>query len=176
MACFQVKLAGSWKDFAHDDDSLLKIAFKCGHPKVWCNNRNQQYEYDFETMLQKNLTTGKIRSIRPPHRAHAPNLSEPVPPVAVIEVPPGCAGTEIVMPHPTVSGEFISVFAPVGAKDYQKMLVPVDTTVPEDELAVPVEARPTKVNCSASRRSPAFLAPCCCVLQAGVTERAPKAC
>jgi hypothetical protein len=75
-----------------------------------------------------------------------------VPPVVVIEVPPGCAGTEIVVPHPTVPSEFISVFAPLGAKDYQKMLVPVDSMAPEDELAVPVEAPPTKVHCSAPKK------------------------
>merc|ERR1719401_715338 len=104
-------------------------------------------------MLQKNLTTGKIRSIRPPYRAHAPKLSEAVPPVLVIEVPPGCAGTEIIVPHPTMSGEFISVFAPAGAKDYQKMLVPVDSTAPEDEPEVPTEATLSKVPCSAPRKT-----------------------
>merc|ERR1719476_942291 len=103
-------------------------------------------------MLQKNLTTGKIRSIRPPHRARAPKRSEVVPSVVVIEVPPGCAGTEIIVPHPTDSSEFITVFAPVGAKDYQKMLVPVDSTTPKDQLAVPAEATPTKVHCSARKK------------------------
>jgi hypothetical protein len=51
-----------------------------------------------------------------------------------------------------VPSEFISVFAPLGAKDYQKMLVPVDSMAPEDELAVPVEVPPTKVHCSAPKR------------------------
>merc|ERR1719401_1583479 len=104
-------------------------------------------------MLQKNLTTGKIRSIRPPYRTHAPKVSEAVPPVVVIEVPPGCAGTEITVPHPTMSGEVISVFAPAGAKDYQKMLVPVDSTAAEDEPEVPTEATLSRVPCSAPRKT-----------------------
>merc|ERR1719323_2726596 len=71
-------------------------------------------------MLQKNLTTGKIRSIRPPYRTHAPKVTEAVPPVVVIEVPPGCAGTEITVPHPTMSSEFILCLPQQGPRIIRK--------------------------------------------------------
>lgn len=150
MACFQVKLGGSWKDFDPEDDRVFKAILQAGHPRVWCEKRGQQYEYDLRTMEQTNLATGRKRTIRPPHAARSRKFEEYLPGVLVVEVPRGGAGTVISVQHPVVGGEQITVVVPVDAKDFQKMMVNVhDPSSRQDENenpnAVPAEITPARV-------------------------------
>jgi len=75
MARFQVKLGDNWQDFSTEEDRALRSAleasrkkslFQTGRKKPILTLRGQRYEFDFKRMTQTNLSTGKVRDIRPP--------------------------------------------------------------------------------------------------------------
>jgi hypothetical protein len=132
MAHFQIKLAGCWKDFAGEEDRVVRRVFIAGHPKLWNTVRGELYEYDFELMLQRNVKTGRSRSIRPPYAHAGSSARQPshgLLPVVVVEVPVGCSGCTIEVPHPESPSRSIPVIVPESAKAGQKMMV----LVPEKE-------------------------------------------
>lgn len=144
---FQVKLSGEWKDYAADEDKILKRAYLAGFPNARYTLRKQKYEVNFKDMEQKNLATGKVRQIRPPYKWHQPE--KPIVeagPTMCIKVPKGSPGTTIQVPHPKAKGQYIAVNVPATAKVGQAMLVPVppvaDTPVPPPAPA-PTPAAPT---------------------------------
>merc|ERR1719333_1160208 len=63
---WQIKLEGHWQDYDEQEDRILKRALLVGQKNVRFQLRGQRYEYNFETMRQKNLNTKKERSIRAP--------------------------------------------------------------------------------------------------------------
>jgi len=63
---FQIRIGGQWKDYAHDEDKILKMLFKQGRKTATVTLRGQDYEYDFIAFKQRNLSTGKVRGIRLP--------------------------------------------------------------------------------------------------------------
>lgn len=128
---FQVKLSGEWKDYAKDEDKILKRAYLAGFPNARYTLRKQKYEVNFKDMQQKNLSSGKAREIRPPYKWSQP--AKPIieaGPTFCVKVPPGGPGTTIQVPHPKVKGHFISVKVPASAKVGQAMLVPVPIVDP----------------------------------------------
>jgi hypothetical protein len=134
MAKFQVDLGGRWQDYSKEEDKILKRAFMAGFPTAKFHLRGQNYQYDFSSMQQTNLNTGKQRKIRAPHKWKAP--SAPLVPkgkTTVVTVPPGSPGSVIQVPYPGKPGKFIAVNVPPSAKPGQAMLVPVpdedDSTV-----------------------------------------------
>ncbi|CAE8667477.1 unnamed protein product [Polarella glacialis] len=58
---FQVKLSGEWKNYAKDEDKILKRAYLAGFPNARYTLRKQKYEVNFKNMQQKNLASGKSR-------------------------------------------------------------------------------------------------------------------
>jgi hypothetical protein len=123
---FQAYLAGEWKDYERQEDTILKKAYLIGHPHCKFQLRGQRYEYNFRTMKQKNLGTGKERSIRPPlgfKRPKEPLL--PGGPMTVLTVKAGQAGKTVEVPDPNNKGKMIKVNVPTGAKVGQKMAVPL---------------------------------------------------
>jgi len=131
MAAFQVKLGGEWKDYAKDEDKILKRAYLAGFPNAKYALRGQHYEADFRKMQQKNMDSGKSRDIRAPHKWKPP--SAPITkagPTFCITVPPGAPGTTIQVPHPREKGAMIAVNVPPTAKVGQAMLVPIPDGAP----------------------------------------------
>jgi len=125
-AHFQVKLAGSWKDYSGNEDKILKRAYLAGFPNAKYKLRGQQYEVSFAKMTQKNSRTGKEREIRPPFKWTQPDKPIVDPgPTFCIKVPPGSPGTTIQVPHPQDKSQFIAVNVPAGAKPGAAMLVPI---------------------------------------------------
>eukprot|EP00408_Alexandrium_pacificum_P059677 CAMPEP_0171168510 /NCGR_PEP_ID=MMETSP0790-20130122/7745_1 /TAXON_ID=2925 /ORGANISM="Alexandrium catenella, Strain OF101" /LENGTH=241 /DNA_ID=CAMNT_0011633347 /DNA_START=57 /DNA_END=782 /DNA_ORIENTATION=+ len=128
---FQVKLGGAWKDYANDEDKILKRAYLAGFPNAKYSLRGQNYEINFKMMCQKNVKSGKERDIRPPHKWKAPEKPITVAgPTFCIKVPPGAPGTTIQVPHPKEKGQMIAVNVPPTAKVGQAMLVPIPTGPP----------------------------------------------
>merc|ERR1712137_1523030 len=74
--------------------------------------------------MGKNLNSGKIREIRPPHKWQAPSAPV-VPPgkTATVKVKRGQPGTQLTLKHP--DGGFYTVSVPRNAKVGQTMLVPI---------------------------------------------------
>jgi len=141
MAKFQVKLAGDFKEYATDEDKILKRAYMAGFPHAKFTLRGQHYIYDFRRMVQVNKDSGKERSIRQPNKWKAPSKPlVPAGPTTVINVPRGSPGTTIQVPHPRVKGAFISVNVPASAKAGQAMLVPVP---PADAVSTMGTSAPT---------------------------------
>mmetsp|Transcript_140483 Transcript_140483/g.244615 ORF Transcript_140483/g.244615 Transcript_140483/m.244615 type:complete len:222 (+) Transcript_140483:71-736(+) len=136
MTSFQVRLGGVWKDFEYEDSKVLKTALKAGHMICWYSCHGKFYEYDFKRMQQRNVKTGNVRQIRPPYRwaSTARVDAAEKPPVKVIRVPPGSAGTTIYTAHPKIAGRRIPIFVPAEARDMQMMMVPVPE---EDEPLAP---------------------------------------
>jgi len=131
MAAFQVKLGGDWKDYAKDEDKILKRAYLAGFPNAKYALRGQHYEVDFKLMKQKNMDSGKARDIRAPHKMKPP--SAPVTkagPTFCITVPPGAPGKTIQVPNPRDKSQMIAVNVPPGAKVGQAMLVPIPEGAP----------------------------------------------
>jgi len=123
---FQVKLAGEWKNYDVAQHKILMRAYLAGFPNARYDSRGHKYEVNFKDMLQKNVSTGKAREIRPPHRVRAPPA--PIVPAGktiCITVPPGSAGKEIMVPHPRAPGQMVTVAVPATAKVGQSMLVPL---------------------------------------------------
>lgn len=124
---FQIELGGEYKDYEPDEDAILKRAYLVGQPNARFQNRGQNYEYSFTAspMTQKNTSTGKTRSIRPPWKMTAP--PEPVlppGPMIVLAVPPG-GGKSTTIDDPNNPGKQITVALPPGAKPGTKIAVPV---------------------------------------------------
>lgn len=97
MSRYQIQIGSEWKDFATDEDRLLKHYFKeQGTFKVTL--RGQPYEFDFATMEQRNLSTGRVRKIRPPQKGAParPGLASIAP-----SFEPGSAAVSPVHPLPT---------------------------------------------------------------------------
>jgi len=69
---FQVKLSGAWTDYSNDEDKILKRAYLAGFENAKYSLRGQKYECNFKAMTQKNLQSGKVREMRPPHKWKAP--------------------------------------------------------------------------------------------------------
>eukprot|EP00403_Amphidinium_massartii_P021103 CAMPEP_0178399566 /NCGR_PEP_ID=MMETSP0689_2-20121128/15345_1 /TAXON_ID=160604 /ORGANISM="Amphidinium massartii, Strain CS-259" /LENGTH=293 /DNA_ID=CAMNT_0020020345 /DNA_START=83 /DNA_END=964 /DNA_ORIENTATION=+ len=137
MSKFQVKLAGEWKDYARDEDKILKRAFLAGFPNCKFTLRGATYEYNFRRMLQKNLTSGKEREIRAPHKWQQPSKPiVPKGPTICVKVPPGGPGSTIQIDHPKVKGAKINVNVPHSAKVGQAMLVPVPDIAVATDVSV----------------------------------------
>ncbi|CAE8735808.1 unnamed protein product [Polarella glacialis] len=138
---FQVKLSGEWKDYAKDEDKILKRAYLAGFPHARYTLRKQKYEVNFRDMQQKNLASGKSRQMRAPHKWSQP--AKPIVeagPTFCIKVPPGSAGTAIQVPHPRAKGQFITVNVPASAKVGQAMLVPIPKVDPAAPAPAPAPA------------------------------------
>jgi len=123
---FQVMLAGRWTDYERQEDIILKRAYLAGFPNAKYRFRMHNYHVDFKRMTQTNVTSGKVRQIRPPHKWRAPE--KPVVaqgPSFCIKVPPGSPGTCIQVPHPTKKGDFIAVNVPATAKEGASLLIPI---------------------------------------------------
>merc|ERR1711862_1064097 len=113
-----------------------------GFPGCKFHLRGNNYQYDFKRLLQKNLSTGKDRQIRIPHKWKQP--SAPIVPegkTTVVNVPAGSPGSVIQVPYPGAPGKFINVNVPSKAHPGQAMLVPV----PDLSQAVPVVATPPSI-------------------------------
>eukprot|EP00971_Amphidinium_carterae_P116274 2303424-Amphidinium_carterae.1 len=137
MAKFQVMLAGEWKDFAQKEDRILKRSFMAGYPNCRFSLRGASYEYGFDRMVQKSLTTGKERKIRAPHRWHQPARPiVPKGPTLSMLVPAGSPGTTIQIDHPKVKGAHIQVAVPKYAKVGQPMLVPLPDVAVATDVSV----------------------------------------
>lgn len=146
MAVFQVKLGGDWKDYAKDEDKILKRAYLAGFPNAKYALRGQHYEADFKKMQQKNMDSGKSREIRAPHKWKPP--SAPITkagPTFCITVPPGAPGKTIQVPHPKEKGQMIAVNVPPGAKVGQAMLVPIPEGAPAALAASDIQGEYTPV-------------------------------
>jgi len=131
MSSFQVKLSGEWKDYAKDEDKILKRAFLAGFPNAKYSLRGQSYEVAFNKMQQKNVTSGKGRDIRAPHKWKSPGKPITKPgPTFCITVPPGAPGTTIQVPNPKDKSQMIAVNVPPTAKVGQAMLVPIPSGPP----------------------------------------------
>mmetsp|Transcript_64462 Transcript_64462/g.153866 ORF Transcript_64462/g.153866 Transcript_64462/m.153866 type:complete len:156 (+) Transcript_64462:158-625(+) len=70
MANFQVKLGGEWKDYPEDEDKIIKRAFSEGKENCKITREGATYKIDFRStpMVQRNLSSGKEREVRPPFR------------------------------------------------------------------------------------------------------------
>lgn len=129
---------GSWRDYGEQEDKILKRAFVAGFPNCKFQLRGQQYTYDFDEMIQVNVSTGKERRIRPPKGWGRPKKPlVPAGPTTVVTVPPGKAGKTILVPHPLVKGAFVKCNVPKKAKPGQAMLVPTPK-----EAAVTADGKP----------------------------------
>jgi len=123
---FQITLSGDWKDYEPEEDAILKKAFLVGQPNCKFSLRGQDYEYNFQTMKQRNLGTDKSRDIRPPMGMTQPQRPLlPTGPMVVVTVPKNSAGKTIEIDDPNNRGRKIEVNVPPGAKAGQKMAVPV---------------------------------------------------
>jgi len=129
---FQVKLNGTWKNYDVEQDSILKCAFLAGEPTAIYSLREHRYECDFKKMVQKNVQTGTMREIRPPHKWKPPKgpVSKPGP-TTCVTVPPGAPGTTIQVPHPHSKTATITVTVPPTARVGQVMLVPLPELPPD---------------------------------------------
>jgi len=124
---FQVKLSGEWTDYRPDEDAVLKRAYMVGQPNVRFSLRKHHYEYDFKNMTQKNMSTHKVREIRPPYGVQPPSSPLLAPgPMTVISVPPDLpAGSTITINDPNNPGQQVQVAVPPGAQPGAKIAVPL---------------------------------------------------
>mmetsp|Transcript_93512 Transcript_93512/g.238034 ORF Transcript_93512/g.238034 Transcript_93512/m.238034 type:complete len:234 (-) Transcript_93512:154-855(-) len=121
---WEITLAGDWNDYGAEEDGILKRAYLVGQQHAQFNLRGQDYEYDFKTMMQNNLQSGKEREIRAPRGMNAP--PKPLVPqgaVVVIAVPQGVSS--IVIDGPNNPGRKLTVAVPPGAPKGFKMVVPL---------------------------------------------------
>mmetsp|Transcript_74467 Transcript_74467/g.139066 ORF Transcript_74467/g.139066 Transcript_74467/m.139066 type:complete len:337 (-) Transcript_74467:154-1164(-) len=137
MAKFQVQLAGEWKDYSKNEDRILKRSFMAGYPNCRFSLRGASYEYNFDRMVQKNLTTGKERKIRAPYRWRQPAKPiVPKGPTLCMIVPAGSPGKVIMIDHPRVKGAKMQVAVPKYAKVGQAMLVPIPDVAVASKVSV----------------------------------------
>lgn len=67
---FQVFLAGAWQDLTVDEDALLQRFWVAGCSQAGpYKARGVLYECDFLQLEQRNLSSGRVRQIRPPQQA-----------------------------------------------------------------------------------------------------------
>jgi len=123
---WQIKLESSWKDYAKQEDMILKRAYMTGQKNAKFHLRGQNYEYNFKKMVQKNKDTKKERSIRPPCGPKPPSKPLlPTGPMIILTVKAGQPGTMIPVADPNNPGQTIQVFVPKHAKVGQKLAVPI---------------------------------------------------
>lgn len=123
---WQIKLEGHWQDYDEQEDRILKRAWLVGQKNVRFQLRGQRYEYDFGKMHQKNLSTKKERSIRPPPGPRPPKHALlPTGPMTVVTVADGQQGGVMAVPDPNNPGHTINVHVPARAKPGSKMAVPL---------------------------------------------------
>jgi len=123
---FQIMLAGKWENYGAQEHGILRRAYLVGHPFAMYRLRGQDYEYNFESMTQKNLATGKERTIRPPYGMRRP--AEPLlppGPMVVIKVPQASIGKICTINDPLNPGKTIQVAIPADAKPGADLAVPV---------------------------------------------------
>ncbi|CAD7970611.1 unnamed protein product [Amoebophrya sp. A25] len=136
---WQVKLSGSWENYSADENAQLTQAYMSGLKHCSYRLRGNDYQYNFETMEQVNVASGKRRQIRPP-----PGLKPPAAPV----VPPGptvCVlvpqsakpGDVLHIPHPNNTALMMQVAVPADAYPGAQLLVPVP---PADQVAAAAPA------------------------------------
>merc|ERR550532_1539323 len=63
---FQINIDGTWRDYGVDEDRILKKYHSRGEEKVVIHLRGRGYAFNFRLMQERNLKSGKVRSIRPP--------------------------------------------------------------------------------------------------------------
>jgi len=122
--CFQVQLEGCWQNFDKSHDSVLKRAFLSGLDAVPYKLGSQRYQVDFCKMTQTNLTSKKVRPIRPPLGWMATTPSEQC---LRVTVPDGAPGTCIYVPDPRTGG-FLAVDVPASARVGSSILAPLPQT------------------------------------------------
>ena len=123
---FQIMLREKWEDYGAEEDAILKRAYLVGHANARYRLRGQDYEYSFRGMTQRNLATGKQRTIRPPRDLRPP--AEPLLPpgaMVVVQVPEGFAGKVYTISDPLNPGQTLDVAVPAGAKTGARLAVPV---------------------------------------------------
>ena len=135
--CFQVKLAGAWRDVEPSQDAALKRAYMAGLDIVPCKVGCHRYQVDFRKMTQTNMASSKTRPIRPPRGWKGDTSEKSAAPKLRVRVPEGTAGTCIYVPDPRTAGQFIAVQVPAAARAGASMLVPLPPATP----ATPAEAR-----------------------------------
>jgi len=137
MAMFQVALAGEWKNYSKNEDMILKRSYMAGYPNCRFTLRGASYEYNFDRMVQMNLTTGKERKIRAPHSWKQPAKPiVPKGPTLCMNVPAGSPGKTIQINHPKVKGATMQVAVPKHAKVGQAMLVPIQDVAVASNVSV----------------------------------------
>ena len=126
MSKFQVELGGQFEDYNPAEDKVIKRAFMTGCKDVRFSFRSQRYKYDFRSMTQTNVGTGKSRAIRVPHGWKAPSKQlVPQGKTVCLTIRPGQPGKSIRVNHPDAAGMQFVVNVPRKAKVGRKMLVPV---------------------------------------------------
>jgi len=124
---FQVKLNNGWKDYDKDEDVMITRAFLLGQ-QFCCFSLHSEarYEVDFKKMIQINLDTGKVRTIRPPPGMHAPKTPLlPAGPMIVLSVKAGQPGKVIKVYNPSNPGQQVKVAVPKTAKVGSDLAVPL---------------------------------------------------
>jgi len=148
---FKAKVDGRWQDYSPHCNRLLLKTYAAGCPSMRLNVRGHMYKFDFESMLQKNLTTLETSEMRAPHDADRPvrrslfkleNLRHPRKkgyqslhqnvrpqrPIFVVRVPEGGPGNTIQVPHPKQLGKPFAVAVPADAEVGQPLYLPMPRT------------------------------------------------
>jgi hypothetical protein len=125
-AKWQIQLSGNYQDYEPQEDAILKRAFLMGQPNCRFHLRGQDYEYNFKSMKQKNLGSGKERQIRAPMGMRPPPAPVlPQGPVSVVTIQHGQAGQQIQVNDPNNPGRQVPVMVPPNARPGQKMAIPL---------------------------------------------------
>jgi len=123
---WQIMLDGRFKDYGHEEDMILKRAYLTGQKNAKFHLRGQNYEYNFQKMIQKNKGTNKVRSIRPPCGPKPPSKPLlPTGPMIILTVRAGQPGTIISVADPNNRGQTVEVYVPAHAKVGAKLAVPI---------------------------------------------------
>jgi hypothetical protein len=64
QSTFQLKLQHSWVDFEPEEAAILLQAYNAGRESVEFEVRGQAYVADFKSMEQRNVKSGRLRTIR----------------------------------------------------------------------------------------------------------------
>lgn len=123
----------TWRNYDDATDKRLKMAYSVGHrnAKFKLKTKSSTDEYSFlfgkNKMTQKNLSTGKIRMMRPPLAMPMP--ASPLLPegdFVVIKLAESHVGQNTMnIKDPQRSGDMITVSLPADAKKGQKIAIPV---------------------------------------------------
>jgi len=123
---WQIWLDGGWKDYEDPEDGILKRAYMMGHENARFHLREQDYEYNFKSMKQRNTKSQKQREIRPPLGLRPPKKPLlPQGPMTIITVREGQAGTLVDIKDPMNPGKIVKVYVPPHARPGQKLAVPI---------------------------------------------------